>query len=202
MVTLSQIFRDGSMVTPEEGRELLAIAREAIANALALGRQGARWEMDQRFRSRGWKGRLAEPSGAFVTIRQKGELRGCIGYIESPHPLALVVSEVAVKAATEDPRFAPMTQSDLARATLEVSILTPLRQITDVSEIEVGTHGLLLELGRHRGLLLPQVASEYGWDRETFLESTARKAGLPGKAWKDPDANIFIFSAEIVSEEE
>jgi AmmeMemoRadiSam system protein A len=158
--------------------------------------------VDTRLRSRSWKGRLAEPSGAFVTIRQHGELRGCIGYIESHHPLAVVVSEVAVKAATEDPRFAPMTQSELARATLEVSILTPLRQITDISEIEVGTHGLLLELGGHRGLLLPQVASEYEWDRETFLESTARKAGLPGEAWKDSGAKIFIFTADIVSEEE
>jgi hypothetical protein len=190
------------MVTPEEGRELLEIARESIANALALGRTEARWEMGQRLRSRDWTGRLAQPSGAFVTIRERGELRGCIGYIESPLPLARVVAEVAAKAATEDPRFPPMTQSDLARATLEVSILTPLRRITDIAEITVGTHGLLMELGRHRGLLLPQVASEYGWDRETFLASTARKAGLPGAAWKDPEASLYIFSADIVSEEE
>jgi len=105
MVTLSQIVRDGSMVTPEERRELLAIARESIANALAQGRQAARRELDRQLRSRTWTGRLAVPSGAFVTIRQQGELRGCIGYIESPLPLALVVSEIAVKAATEDPRF-------------------------------------------------------------------------------------------------
>lgn len=190
------------MVTPEEERELLEIARESIASALALGRTGARWEMDQRLRSRNWTGRLGEPSGAFVTIRERGELRGCIGYIESPLPLARVVAEVAAKAATEDPRFPPMSQSELASAKLEVSILTPLRRITDIAEITVGTHGLLLELGRHRGLLLPQVATEYGWDRETFLASTARKAGLPGAAWKDPDASIYIFSADIVSEEE
>jgi hypothetical protein len=137
-----------------------------------------------------------------VTIREGGELRGCIGYIESPYPLARVVAEVAAKAATEDPRFLPLTQSDLARVTLEVSVLSPLRQIADVSEIQVGTHGLLLELGRYRGLLLPQVATEYGWDRETFLASTAKKAGLPGNAWKDPEARISVFSAEIISEQQ
>jgi AmmeMemoRadiSam system protein A len=111
-----------------------------------------------------------------------------------------VVAEVAVKSATEDPRFVPMTQSELARATIEISILSPPRQVTDFAEIEVGRHGLIIELGRLRGLLLPQVATEYGWDRETFLDQTARKAGLPLKAWRDPAAKVYLFSAEIIEE--
>jgi AmmeMemoRadiSam system protein A len=185
------------MLTPEEKRELLEIARESIAHALVRGR-GAEHVHGS---GREYRGGLAEPSGAFVTIRMGEDLRGCIGYIETTMPLGEVVSEVAVKAATEDPRFMPMTQGELARATLEVSILSPLKLVASVDEIEVGRDGLLLELGRHRGLLLPQVATEYGWDRERFLEYTARKAGLPSDAWKDPEAKIYSFSAEIIHED-
>jgi len=185
------------MLTPEENRALLGIARESIALALVRSRNADR----DRAGRREYTGGLAEPSGAFVTIRMGENLRGCIGYIESTMPLGDVVSEVAVKAATEDPRFMPMTQGELAGATLEISILSPLKQVTHVDEIEVGRHGLLLELGRHRGLLLPQVATEYGWDREKFLEYTARKAGLPPDAWKQPDARIFTFCAEIIHED-
>jgi AmmeMemoRadiSam system protein A len=186
------------MITQEEKRELLSIARESIAHALVGA--GRRTD-DKPLKSRKIEGRLSQPSGAFVTLRMGRELRGCIGFIVSDHPLAEVVSEVAVKAATEDPRFVPMTQSELARATVEISVLSPLRQVTNFDEIEVGRHGLIVELGRSRGLLLPQVATEYGWDRETFLDQTARKAGLPLKAWRDPDAKVFLFSAEIIEEE-
>jgi AmmeMemoRadiSam system protein A len=185
------------MLSPEEKRELLEIARESIAHALV----GAHAPERITVGGREYTGGLAEPSGAFVTIRIGEDLRGCIGYIESTMPVGEVVSEVAVKAATEDPRFMPMSQGELARATLEVSILSPLKQVARVEEIEVGRHGLLLELGRHRGLLLPQVATEYGWDREKFLEYTARKAGLPADAWKDPEAKIYSFSAEIIHED-
>lgn len=185
------------MLTPEEKRKLLEIARESIAHALVRDRA----VRHGRAGGREYTGGLAEPSGAFVTIHIGEDLRGCIGYIESTMPVGDVVSEVAVKAATEDPRFMPMTQGELAHATLEVSILSPLKQIARVDEIEVGRHGLLLELGRHRGLLLPQVATEYGWDREKFLEYTARKAGLPAEAWKDPEAKIYAFSAEIIHED-
>jgi len=146
-------------------------------------------------------GRLAEPGGAFVTIHVGGDLRGCIGYIESPFPLGQVVTEVAEKAALEDPRFPPMSEEELKDASIEVSVLSPLRKITDIGEIQVGTHGILLELGRRRGLLLPQVATEQGWDRLTFLQNTARKAGLPRESWSDPGASIYIFSADIVLEE-
>jgi len=186
------------MLTREEKHELLSIARESIAHALV---GGGKPTDDKYPKLRKIEGRLALPSGAFVTLRLGRDLRGCIGFIVSDQPLADVVAEVAVKSATEDPRFVPMTQSELARATIEISILSPPRQVIDFAEIEVGRHGLIVELGRLRGLLLPQVATEYGWDRETFLDQTARKAGLPPKAWREPDAKVYLFSAEIIEEQ-
>ena len=116
-------------------------------------------------------------------------------------PLVRVVDEVAAKAATEDPRFPPLTLSEFARATLEISVLSPLQKVDDFTEIQVGRDGLVIELAGRRGLLLPQVAMEYGWDRETFLAHTSRKAGLPATAWKDPEARVYRFSAEIVEED-
>jgi AmmeMemoRadiSam system protein A len=181
------------MLTHDERRELLWIAREAIVSAL---------EHRPAQRARVQHTSLMEPRGAFVTIRIGGQLRGCIGYIESTRPLAEVVSEVAVKAALDDPRFHPLTTPELEQSSLEISILSPLRRITSIEEIEVGTHGILLELGLRRGLLLPQVAVEYGWNRVEFLQATARKAGLDTDAWKQPEAKIFIFSAEIIDEVE
>jgi AmmeMemoRadiSam system protein A len=188
-------------VLSRKDRELLlALARESIARALAGERKGRR-SAGPTIAQTDLAGPLGAPSGAFVTIRIGDDLRGCIGYIASDLPLARVVDEVAAKAATEDPRFPPMTQSEFAKATVEISILSPLQKVNDVAEIRVGEDGLVIQLGGYRGLLLPQVATEYGWDRETFLAHTSRKAGLPADAWKDPDASIYRFSAEIVEEE-
>jgi AmmeMemoRadiSam system protein A len=185
------------MFSPEEERTLLEIARNSIAHALA----GAGRRSDgKRLKPQALEGRLAEPRGAFVTIRMGHDLRGCIGFIVSDRPLGEVVAEVAVKAALEDPRFPPMTMGELEAATLEISALTPLKEIGRIDDIEVGRDGLLIELGRFRGLLLPQVATEQGWNRGEFLDHTARKAGLPPDAWKDPEAKIFSFSAEIIQE--
>jgi len=190
------------MLTDEERQELLRLARQSVETSVRHrqdrvpgGNRAARQDV------RTFRGRLAEPGGAFVTIHVGADLRGCIGYIESPLPLGEVVWEVAEKAALEDPRFPPMTETELGDSSLEVSVLSPLRKIVDVNEIQVGTHGILLELGHRRGLLLPQVATEQGWDRQRFLEGTARKAGLPRDAWKDPEASLYIFSADIVQEE-
>jgi AmmeMemoRadiSam system protein A len=180
------------MFTREEKHELLAIARKAIEEALH-----GRSSMVQAPLS----GALSRPGGAFVTIRIDGNLRGCIGYIQAPLPLAEVVAEVAEKAALEDPRFPPLTLKEFYQIQIEISVLSQLERISDVDEITVGKHGLLLELRHARGLLLPQVAEEYGWDRETFLDNTARKAGLPRNAWKDPGAVIYVFTAEIIQEE-
>jgi uncharacterized protein (TIGR00296 family) len=117
-------------------------------------------------------------------------------------PLAEVVSEVAAKAALDDPRFPPVSEEELTQIHLDISVLSPLERVLDVEKIEVGKHGLLLENGYFRGLLLPQVAVEYHWDRETFLQNTARKAGLPLDAWKDENTNLYSFTAEVFSEEE
>ncbi len=142
---------------------------------------------------------LLSHSGCFVTIKQQGQLRGCIGTFIGQQPLWQTVREMAVSAATRDPRFYPMKPADLADFTLEISVLSPLQQIQSVSEIEVGTHGLYLIKGHSHGVLLPQVATEYGWDRETFLQHTCRKAGLPDTAWQK-DCEIYIFSAEVFGE--
>lgn len=145
---------------------------------------------------------LQEPCGAFVTITERGQLRGCIGYTEVAKPLAEVVSEVAAKAALDDPRFPPVSEEELEQIQLDISVLSPLEKVTEIEKIEVGKHGLLLEHGYFRGLLLPQVAVEYNWDRETFLQNTARKAGLPSDAWKDKSTTLYSFTAEVFSEED
>jgi AmmeMemoRadiSam system protein B/AmmeMemoRadiSam system protein A len=140
---------------------------------------------------------LKENRGAFVTINKKGQLRGCIGYIEGRGPLHKTIEEMAEAAAFRDPRFMPVTEKELPELDIEISVLTPLKKITDVNEIEVGKHGIYIKKGWFSGLLLPQVATEYGWDRKTFLEHTCQKAGLPSNAWKEKDIEIYIFSADI-----
>jgi AmmeMemoRadiSam system protein A len=122
--------------------------------------------------------------------------------MESLSPLADVVAEVAAKAALDDPRFPPLDVRELDQATLEISILSPMRQISSKDEIHVGEHGLMLELGFNKGVLLPQVATEYGWNAEEFLEAVCRKSGLHRFAWKDPEAKISVFAAEVIDEEE
>lgn len=140
---------------------------------------------------------LDEPRGAFVTLNIHGRLRGCIGHIIGSLPLAETVSRMAVAAAFEDPRFPPLTREELDRIEIEISVLSPLKKIEDMNDIEVGKHGIYLKNGWRSGLLLPQVAGEYGWDRKTFLEQTCRKAGLPTNAWKNKDIEVYIFSAEV-----
>jgi AmmeMemoRadiSam system protein A len=143
---------------------------------------------------------LRQPRGVFVTLTRQGRLRGCIGYLEAVKPLNAAVQEMAVAAAFSDPRFPPLREEELADLQVEISILTPMRRIDKVEDIQVGRHGLYLERGPNRGLLLPQVATEYGWDRLTFLKQTCVKAGLPENAWQDPATRIFIFSADILHE--
>lgn len=140
---------------------------------------------------------LKENRGAFVTLHKKGQLRGCIGYIEGHGPLHKTIEEMAEAAAFRDPRFTPVKEKELPELELEISVLTPLKRIMDVNEIQVGKHGIYIKKGWYSGLLLPQVATEYGWDRQTFLEHTCQKAGLPSHAWKEKDTEIYIFSADI-----
>ena len=140
---------------------------------------------------------LKENRGAFVTIHKRGQLRGCIGYIEGQGPLHKTIERMAEAAAFKDPRFTPVKENELPELELEISVLTPLKRITDVNEIQVGKHGIYIVKGMWAGLLLPQVATEYGWDRQTFLEHTCQKANLPSNAWKEKDTEIYIFSADI-----
>ncbi len=145
---------------------------------------------------------LKENRGAFVTLEKDGNLRGCIGYIQAIKPLYSTIQEMAVQAALNDPRFPPVGENELDDLKIEISVLTPLRRISDTSEIQVGRDGIYIRKGFNSGLLLPQVATEYGWDKETFLEQTCYKAGLPPNAWKEKTCEIYIFSADIFREEE
>ncbi len=140
---------------------------------------------------------LCESRGAFVSLHRQGQLRGCIGYLEAIKPLGQTVQEMAAAAAFHDPRFRPLGREELADLEVEISVLSPMRLIKNLDEIQVGTHGLYIVQGSCRGLLLPQVATEYNWDRLTFLAQTCGKAGLPSNAWKDPDTKIYLFTAEI-----
>ena len=140
---------------------------------------------------------LKENRGAFVTIEKHGTLRGCIGYIQAIKPLHITIQEMAKSAALNDPRFPPVTPEELDDLEIEISVLTPLKRIKDVNQIEVGKHGIYMKSGYYSGLLLPQVATDYGWDRQTFLEQTCRKAGMGGDCWEKKHTEIYIFSADI-----
>jgi AmmeMemoRadiSam system protein A len=177
-------------LTPEERGALLRAARESIAAHL------------QRRRPRlpPATGALAENRGAFVTLHRKdGELRGCIGRMQSDRPLLDTVAQMAVAAATQDGRFEPVREAELDGLRIEISALGPLEPI-DPEDVEVGRHGLLVGYGAHRGVLLPQVPVEQGWDRETFLAHTCGKAGLPGDTWKKPGVELLGFAATVFSE--
>jgi AmmeMemoRadiSam system protein A len=141
--------------------------------------------------------KLNEARGAFVCVKIKGMLRGCIGCIEARGPLYKTVGEMAAQAAFCDPRFPPLRSEESEQIDLEISVLTPFQDLRDPSAIEVGKHGLMIRKGSHSGLLLPQVATEQGWTRTQFLEWTCQKAGLSKDAWKDPDTQIQIFSADV-----
>jgi AmmeMemoRadiSam system protein A len=179
------------MLTDNEKEILLLVARISIKDAV----EGTNSEIPEMFPQA-----LKEKCGAFVTLHNHGDLRGCIGYVEGFMQLVDTVREVSVKAALEDPRFAPVTAEELDDLEIEISVMSPLKKIADINDIEIGKHGIIIEREHRRGLLLPQVATEYNWDRETFLIHTCRKAGLPSDAWKDTKTNISIFSAEIFHE--
>lgn len=175
-------------LSSEEKETLRQIAREAIrSRCLKQAMQEVPADTP----------RLQEPRGAFVTLKKDGELRGCIGMIEGRGPLHETIRTMAVQAAFADPRFSPLGKDELERIDLEISVLTPLQRIQAPSEIEIGRHGLYLRKGYYSGLLLPQVATEHGWNTTQFLEWTCKKAGLPPGVWKDPDTEIYSFSADI-----
>ncbi len=177
------------MLSPAERTALLRFARHTIAAHLKTASPPAPVPLED---PRGH-------AGAFVTLRIGGELRGCIGFPGSDEPLDEVVGRCAVAAATEDPRFPPLTAEELPGLELEISVLTPIRPVADISEIEIGRDGLVAQGGFRKGLLLPQVATEHQWDREAFLSHTCLKAGLRPDAWRT-GAKISRFQAEVFSE--
>lgn len=182
--------RSGKMLAQADRRLLLEIAREALtAHVTGAGAPGEHLS-----------DLLAREAGAFVTLHCRGDLRGCIGHVEANEPLGRVIVRCAIAAGTSDPRFPPVTPGELSEIDVELSILGPLEPVARLDDIEIGRHGLVVELGWSRGLLLPQVATEWNWDREAFVAETCRKAGLPRDAWKT-GAKIWRFEAEVFGEE-
>jgi len=180
-------------LTPDHHKTLLAIARQSISSI--LDGRAPEWnaaELDEV---------LHQPAGVFVTLRTKdGELRGCIGSIRATDLLYKAVVTSAISAAFRDPRFEPLRPGELERIDLEISVMGPIEPVTDFEEIVVGRDGLIISRGQYAGLLLPQVATEYGWDRETFLDQTCIKAGLPRGAWRAADCRVEKFSAIVFGE--
>jgi AmmeMemoRadiSam system protein A len=142
-----------------------------------------------------------DSSGVFVTLHKNGELRGCVGQLSgSGRPLSEVLRDSAISAAFRDPRFSPLESVELKKIIIEISLLSPFRDIRSTDEIELGRHGVLLRNGFHSALFLPQVASEQGWDLSGFMEHLSLKAGLHGTAWLDKTSTFQVFTAEVFSE--
>lgn len=179
-----------SPLPEQERRALLTIARKSIESALGGIGQTVSVELP---------GNLALPAGAFVSLHHNGRLRGCIGRLACDQPLAEIVKECAVAAATNDPRFRKVDSRELAYVEIEISVLSPFRMCA-ADEVEPGVHGVVISWKGLRGVLLPQVATKYRWSRQEFLEQTCLKAGLASNAWKHPETQIAVFTAEVFSE--
>jgi len=180
--------------TAEEKRTLLKIARGAITAALS------RKSPEEYTKEYLITPAMQMKAGAFVTLEIHHRLRGCVGLIESEKPLCETVSEAAVSAALYDSRFRPLASEELPEIEIEISVLSPMVKMSNVDSLEVNKHGLLMISGRNHGLLLPQVATEYRWDKTTFLEQTCVKAGLPKDAWKWPETEVYLFTANVFNE--
>jgi len=180
-------------LTKKEKMILLEIARESIKSAV-LGIKPNIPTINDVI--------LNEKCGAFVTITLSGKLRGCIGNIRAVNPLWETVKTMAKEAALNDPRFYPLTPRDIENIEIEISVLSPFKLINNINEIIIGKHGLFIKKGFYQGLLLPQVATDYNWDRIQFLKETCNKAGLYESSWQEKNCEIYIFSATVFSEEE
>lgn len=181
-----------SRLSKEDRRELLDIARQAIGEVVSR-QHASHAKPDSQS--------LKTPAGAFVTLRHRQRLRGCVGQPFALDPLAKTVARCAVLAATSDERFSPISAEELAELEIEISVLSAPAPLA-VEQVEIGIHGLLVHRGCSRGLLLPQVATEHRWTRERFLSETCEKAGLPPDAWKSTDTILYGFTAEIFCEAE
>jgi AmmeMemoRadiSam system protein A len=179
-------------LTDAEGREGLILARRSLESWV---RDAVKLKLGKPF-----TGGLAEPCGAFVTLHTRdGNLRGCIGHMIGDGPVGELIIDLAISSGTRDPRFAPVDVPELPELVYEISVLSPMRR-TRAEDVTPGVHGLHIRNSRRSGVLLPQVATEWGWDREEFLAETCAKAGLPEDAWKDPRTEISTFTAQIYHE--
>jgi len=179
------------ILTDDEKRELLRIARATLREFLYSGRVPP---------GKPHRASLVAEAGAFVTLHKRGELRGCIGTQQEDRPLYKVIQEMAVAAASRDPRFPPVGDAEMDDLSIEISVLGERRPLEDPTQIEVGKHGLVIAARGRRGLLLPQVAAERDWDAETFLAHVCQKAGLPEDTWRSEDAEVETFIAQVFSE--
>jgi len=179
------------MLTQEQRKTLLRIARESLEAAVR----------SQPYQPQVDDPELRKPGAAFVTLKEHGELRGCIGTIEPREPLFLNVAHMARASALEDPRFPQVRPAEVPNLTIDISVMSPPQPVTDVDNIEVGVHGLIIERGANKGLLLPQVPVEWGWDRDEFLDHTCLKAGLPRGSWRSGECKLYSFAAEVFGEE-
>lgn len=183
----------GRELNDEEKKALLHIARKSIECAVA---QEPTPQFNYDFAV------FREKRGAFVTLHRQGQLRGCIGYVFAYHPLIETIQETAQAAALRDPRFPPVTTKEIPELDIEISVLSPLREIHDIKDIKVGTHGIYIKRDFNSGLLLPQVATQYNWQHQEFVEQTCLKAGLSQNAWQNEDTQIYIFSAQVFGEDD
>jgi AmmeMemoRadiSam system protein A len=181
-------------LSPEARRALLGLARGTL-EAHFRGAPPPRLTSDR-------SDTFGQPRGLFVTLRHGDELRGCIGTVAARGEITRIVSEYALRAAFEDPRFPPLAPGELPGITLEISVLGAPREISGPEDVEIGRDGLIVEAGGRRGLLLPQVAPEWGFDAPTFVEEVCRKAGLPPDAWRAEGTRLWAFGAEVFSEDD
>ena len=180
--------KDQGGLSDSEKRALLQVARDAIKSYVV---EDEKLEVQPE----DYAESLRKNGGAFVTLKKDGKLRGCMGYIAAVKPLVEAVADMAVNAACKDRRFKPVRKEEIPDLSIEISVLSPFRKVEDPQNIRVGKHGLIVAKGRRSGLLLPQVATEQGWDRQEFLENTCRKAGLSAAAWKN--ATLYSFTAQV-----
>ena len=186
--------REKNMLNNSQRKKLLEIARNSLETYLKTGKKLQIKESDPL---------LSQVRGAFVTLNERGQLRGCIGNLVGSEPLYLTVRDMAVEAGTQDPRFNPVAPAELKDIEIEVSVLSPLERITSPDAIQLGVHGVLVRSGFKSGVFLPQVATETGWSKEEFMSNLCQhKAGLAADAWKDKSTEIYTFTAEVFSEKE
>jgi AmmeMemoRadiSam system protein A len=178
-----------------EKKTLLSIARESLQTYVREHALPEDIETKHTI-----SGKLKEKTGVFVTLKIKGNLRGCIGSITGTAPLFLGVRDNAIKAGLNDPRFPPVKAAELQQIDMEVSVMTPLQKISDYKKIRLGTDGVIIKKGSRQAVFLPQVAAETGWNLDEFLSQLCRKAWLPADAYKNPGMEFYIFQAQVFSE--